>query len=111
MARSVTAQRKILSTAISWTIAIIIFFPIFWILVLSFKTEGDAIRTPIEVLTSTWTLESYSIVQERSDYFNQRNADQMEAVDHDMMRENSHSSMTINKPDRQTRVTFGGPQK
>tara|TARA_Y200000002_G_C22660965_1_gene655707 strand:+ start:1087 stop:1917 length:831 start_codon:yes stop_codon:yes gene_type:complete len=68
MARSVTAQRKILSTAISWTIAIIIFFPIFWILVLSFKTEGDAIRTPIEVLTSTWTLESYSIVQERSDY-------------------------------------------
>ncbi|MCH1429036.1 MAG: carbohydrate ABC transporter permease [Alphaproteobacteria bacterium] len=68
MARTVTAQRKILNTALSWTLAIIIFFPIFWILVLSFKTEGDAIRTPIEVLTSTWTLESYSIVQERSDY-------------------------------------------
>lgn len=69
MARTVTAQRKILNTALSWTLAIIIFFPIFWILVLSFKTEGDAIRIPIEVLTSTWTLESYSIVQERSDYF------------------------------------------
>ena len=68
MARTITAQRKILNTALSWTLAIIIFFPIFWILVLSFKTEGDAIRTPIEVLTSTWTLESYSIVQERSDY-------------------------------------------
>lgn len=68
MARTVTAQRKILITALSWTLAIIIFFPIFWILVLSFKTEGDAIRTPIEVLTSAWTLESYSIVQERSDY-------------------------------------------
>lgn len=68
MARTITAQRKILNTAVSWTLAIIIFFPIFWILVLSFKTEGDAIRTPIEVLTSTWTLESYSIVQERSDY-------------------------------------------
>jgi len=50
-------------------------------------------------------------IEERSAYFNQRNADQMEAVDHDMMSENSHSSMTINKPDRQTRVTFGGPQK
>ena len=50
-------------------------------------------------------------IEERSAYFNQRNADQMEAVDHDMMRENSHSSMTINKPDRQTRVTFGGTQK
>jgi sorbitol/mannitol transport system permease protein len=69
MARTVTPQKKILNTALSWTLAIIIFFPIFWILVLSFKTEGDAIRTPIEVLTSTWTLESYSIVQERSDYF------------------------------------------
>lgn len=68
MARTVTAQRKILNTALSWTLAIIIFFPIFWILVLSFKTEGDAIRTPIEVLTSAWTLESYSIVQGRSDY-------------------------------------------
>ncbi len=68
MARTFTAQRRILNTALSWTLAIIIFFPIFWILVLSFKTEGDAIRTPIEVLTSTWTLESYSIVQERSDY-------------------------------------------
>ena len=68
MARTVTPQKKILNTALSWTLAIIIFFPIFWILVLSFKTEGDAIRTPIEVLTSTWTLESYSIVQERSDY-------------------------------------------
>jgi hypothetical protein len=28
-----------------------------------------------------------------------------------MMRENAHSTMTINKPDRQSRVTFGGPQK
>jgi hypothetical protein len=27
------------------------------------------------------------------------------------MRENAHSSMTISNPDRQTRVTFGGPQK
>ena len=49
-------------------------------------------------------------VQERSDYFNQRTQDQIDAVDHDMMRENSHSTMTINKPDRQSRVTFGGPK-
>tara|TARA_R100001510_G_scaffold2477_1_gene1877 strand:- start:224 stop:712 length:489 start_codon:yes stop_codon:yes gene_type:complete len=50
-------------------------------------------------------------VAERSAYFNQRSADQMQAVDSDMMRENAHSTMTINKPDRQSRVTFGGPQK
>jgi hypothetical protein len=50
-------------------------------------------------------------VAERTAYFRQRNADQMEAVDHDLMGANSHSTMTINKPDRQSRVTFGGPQK
>ena len=50
-------------------------------------------------------------VAERSEYFAQRNSDQMQAVDHDMMRENAHSTMTISKPDRQSRVTFGGPQK
>ena len=49
-------------------------------------------------------------VKERSDYFNQRNQDQMQAVDSDMMRENAHSTMTISKPDRQSRVTFGGPK-
>jgi len=50
-------------------------------------------------------------VAERTDYFSQRNADQMTAVDQDMMRENAHSTMTIRKPDRQSRVTFGGSQK
>ena len=50
-------------------------------------------------------------VQERSDYFNNKSRDQMDAVDYDMMRENQHSTMTINKPDRQSRVTFGGPKK
>jgi hypothetical protein len=50
-------------------------------------------------------------VAERTNYFRGRSKDQMDAVDHDMMRENAHSSMTISKPDRQTRVTFGGPQK
>ena len=50
-------------------------------------------------------------VAERTAYFNSRSSDQMEAVDSDMMRENAHSTMTINKPNRQSRVTFGGPQK
>ena len=50
-------------------------------------------------------------IAERTQYFAQRNADQMQAVDSDMMRENSHSTMTISKPDRQSRVTFGGPQR
>ena len=50
-------------------------------------------------------------IEERTEYFRQRSADQLQAVDHDMMRENAHSTMTISKPDRQSRVTFGGPRK
>ena len=50
-------------------------------------------------------------VAERTEYFQKRNFDQMQAVDHDMMRENAHSTMTINQPDRQSRVTFGGSKK
>ena len=50
-------------------------------------------------------------VAERTAYYTQRNNDQISAVDHDMMRENAHSTMTISKPERQQRVTFGGPRK
>jgi hypothetical protein len=50
-------------------------------------------------------------IAERTAYFNGRNRDQLEAVDSDMLRENAHSSMAISKPDRQSRVTFGGPQR
>jgi len=56
-------------------------------------------RIPVETLA------------ERSAYFAGKSRDLMDAVDHDMMRENAHSSMAINKPDRQSRVTFGGPRK
>ena len=44
---------------------------------------------------------------ERDLYYRQKTQDQMDAVDNDLMRE-QHPSMPISKPDRQTRVTFGG---
>jgi sorbitol/mannitol transport system permease protein len=69
MARAITQRRKSINSAVAWLVALLIFFPILWIFVLSFKTEGDAIKTPLAVLSSPWTLESYAIVQERSDYF------------------------------------------
>jgi sorbitol/mannitol transport system permease protein len=69
MARSVSTRRKTINTIAAWIIGATIFFPILWIIVLSFKAEGDAIRTPMEVLTSAWTFDSYAVVQERSDYF------------------------------------------
>ena len=44
---------------------------------------------------------------ERTKYYRQQTADQMTSVDNDLMRE-QHPSMPISKPERQTRVTFGG---
>ncbi len=68
MARAVTTKRKTFNTAVAWILGLIIFFPILWVFVLSFKTEGDAIKAPLAVLTSPWTFESYAVVQERSNY-------------------------------------------
>lgn len=48
---------------------------------------------------------------ERNSYYQRRNADQVEAVDSELMAQNQHSTMTISKPDRQSRVTFGGPRR
>jgi len=70
MARSVSNKTKIINTALAGTLALLMFFPILWIVVLSFKTEEDAIRAPLEVIFSSgWTLESFATVQARSDYF------------------------------------------
>jgi sorbitol/mannitol transport system permease protein len=68
MSRKSTPARQAVVTVAAWTIGFLIFFPILWIFILSFKTEGDAIRTPLGVLTSGWTFESYHEVQERSNY-------------------------------------------
>ncbi len=68
MARAVTTQRKTLNTAIAWGIGLLIFFPILWTILTSFKTEAQAIASPPLFLNFNWTLENYAVVQERSDY-------------------------------------------
>ena len=68
MARAVTPRKKAIYTALAWTIGLVIFFPILWTILTSFKTEGQAIADPPIFLFFDWTLENYAIVQERSDY-------------------------------------------
>ena len=68
MARAVKTQRKIITTIAAWTIGLIIFFPIFWTILTSFKTEAQAINDPPLFFTFDWTFENYAVVQERSDY-------------------------------------------
>ena len=70
MARAVTNRTKVINTLIAGFLGFLMFFPIIWIVVLSFKTEEDAIRAPLEVLFSSgWTSDSFSAVMARSDYF------------------------------------------
>ncbi len=68
MARAVTNQRKALNTVIAWSIGFLIFFPILWTILTSFKTEADAIANPPIFLGFDWTLENYAEVMDRSNY-------------------------------------------
>ena len=68
MSRAVTTQRKWLNTAFALSIALLIFFPILWTILTSFKTEAQAINDPPIFFFFDWTLENYTVVQERSDY-------------------------------------------
>src|SRR4051794_12339503 len=62
-----TARQMLLTTFLGWAVALLLFFPIFWMVLTSFKSEVAAIATPPQILF-TPTLESYAEVQERADY-------------------------------------------
>ncbi len=68
MARAVTTKRKTINTVAAWIVGLLIFFPILWTILTSFKTEAQAINDPPLFLFFDWTLENYSVVQDRSDY-------------------------------------------
>ncbi|HZF34192.1 MAG TPA: carbohydrate ABC transporter permease [Candidatus Angelobacter sp.] len=68
MARAVSVQRRTFTTVAAWAIGFLIFFPILWMVLTSFKTELDAFSTPPKFLFFDWTLENFGIVQERSNY-------------------------------------------
>ncbi len=68
MARAYSVRRKTLTTASAWFLGLLIFFPILWMIVTSFKTELDAFATPPKFLFFEWTTENYGVVQERSNY-------------------------------------------
>lgn len=60
-------RRKLILTAVGWAVAFLIFFPVLWMVLASFKTELEAISTPPRLLFRP-TLENYVAVQERADY-------------------------------------------
>jgi sorbitol/mannitol transport system permease protein len=68
MARAQSVRRRTITTAASWFCGLVIFFPILWMAVTSFKTELEAVNIPPSFLAFDWTLENYSVVQQRSNY-------------------------------------------
>ncbi|PJG56109.1 sugar ABC transporter permease [Bradyrhizobium forestalis] len=68
MARMATTRRVAISTAVAWLFGLLIFFPILWMGLASFKTELEAFAVPPSFLFFHWTTENYATVQERSDY-------------------------------------------
>jgi sorbitol/mannitol transport system permease protein len=62
-----TRWSRLALAAVGWAAALIIFFPILWMFLTSFKTEITAVATPPAVLFRP-TLENYAAVLRRADY-------------------------------------------
>ena len=68
MAIKKTVGERIGVTILAWVVGFLIFFPILWTFLTSFKSELDAIAMPPKFLFFHWTLENYAEVQQRSNY-------------------------------------------
>ncbi|MGL4964904.1 MAG: carbohydrate ABC transporter permease [Inquilinus sp.] len=68
MAIQRSRQQAIGVTILGWAVGLILFFPIGWMVLTSFKSEIDAFATPPS-LFFTPTLENYAAVNSRIDYF------------------------------------------
>jgi len=68
MAMKKSTGERVGITILAWVVAFLIFFPILWTFLTSFKSELDAIAMPPKFLFFNWTLENYAEVQERSNY-------------------------------------------
>src|SRR5258708_27698686 len=68
MARRISPASLVVSTVAAWLVGLVIFFPILWMVITSFKTELEAFSTPPWLLFFHWTTENYAAVQQRSDY-------------------------------------------
>jgi sorbitol/mannitol transport system permease protein len=69
MALKQTMGRRVGMTAAAWLVAFLIFFPILWMFLTSFKSEADAYAIPPKFLFFHWTTANYVEVQSRVDYF------------------------------------------
>ncbi|PZO78740.1 MAG: sugar ABC transporter permease [Mesorhizobium amorphae] len=67
MARTVSTRAKATATVAAWAVGLLIFFPILYTVITSFKTETEAIAG--FRLIPSFTTESYAAVQAQNNYF------------------------------------------
>ena len=68
MSRRTPTSQLLLASIAAWAVGLVMFFPILWMFLTSFKSEIEAFSTPPSFLLFHWTLENYAAVQQRSDY-------------------------------------------
>ncbi len=68
MARAVSPRRYWITTLAAWGVSLLIFFPVLWMILTSFKTEASAVASPPQLFTAEWTTQNYADVWARSDY-------------------------------------------
>jgi len=62
----IDTAKRVLPGALAWIVALVIFFPIFWMMITAFKTEQQAYSSSLFFMP---TLDSFREVFARSDYF------------------------------------------
>ena len=65
--KDISVLRHNIAVVAAWIIAILFFFPIFWMVLTSFKTELQAIAVP-PMLFFPPTIENFALIQDRTDY-------------------------------------------
>jgi polyol transport system permease protein len=68
MARKTSNASVVGWTVVGWAAGIVVFFPILWMFVTSFKTELEAYSTPPSFVFFDWTTENYQTVLDQRDY-------------------------------------------
>jgi sorbitol/mannitol transport system permease protein len=68
MAVKTSRRRTIVLGTLAWIVGLLMFFPILWTAIASFKAESDAYALPKTLFVSPWTTENFAEVQRRSDY-------------------------------------------
>ena len=67
MARRSPKRPSLIAGTIAWLASLLLFFPIFWMVLASFKTEAEAVQTP-PVFIFTPTLQNYAEIFDRASY-------------------------------------------